>query len=583
MPFDIKGYRIFIASPSGLEEERRAFFDQVNQYNIDEAKFRNVIFEPVGWEATLPGIGRPQSLINEDIRKCDYFILMLHNRWGSSPGENDFNATSACEEEYKLAWKCIKDKGLDMKQLICLFKAVDEGHLIDPGKQLSKVIEFKRTIEQEKKLLYVTFSSIDEFKNLIRKNLAKWLRDDNSIRLDPKPYKYSDEDITDSIAAEPKNAYGAEYQKEEGKMIDNAWKLANEGSLIDAEIEFSKAIIQDPSGNTLLEYSKFLRRLGQVDKAKVMINRAIKIAEFNEDSELESKSLTMLALIQKTRGDIYGAKEMHKKALDIFQKIGLQEGMASSYGYLGLILRTHGDLYGAEDMFKKALKINTMLDRRAGMAADYGNLGLILRIRGDMDGAEDMFKKALEMNTKLGLQEGMATDYGNLGLILKRRDDLDGAEEMHKKALEIEKKLGHQAGMAADYGNLGLILKRRGDLDGAEEMLKKSLEINERLDRKAGLATDYGNLGLILRLRGELEGAEKMIKKALEINERLGRKVGIANQYGNLGQTHMKRGDLDAAEEMFKKCIEIAEKCGFSDVLRIALGHLKELNNLRGK
>ena len=41
----------------------------------------------------MPGIGRPQELINEDVKTSDYFVMVLHDRWGSPPGnEGDFTS-----------------------------------------------------------------------------------------------------------------------------------------------------------------------------------------------------------------------------------------------------------------------------------------------------------------------------------------------------------------------------------------------------------------------------------------------------------------------------------------------------------
>ncbi len=63
--------------------------------------------------------------------------------------------------------------------MVCLFKSVPPNQLADPGRQLQKVIDFKRKIEDEKKLLYSNFSSSKEFTDLVRRNLSKWLRYDN--------------------------------------------------------------------------------------------------------------------------------------------------------------------------------------------------------------------------------------------------------------------------------------------------------------------------------------------------------------------------------------------------------------------
>jgi hypothetical protein len=92
MPKSIIQYRVFIASPGGLDEERRAF-KTVDEYSKREARPRGVLFEPFGWEDTLPGRGRPQHLINADIEQSDYVVFILHDRWGSPTGSGTRQAS----------------------------------------------------------------------------------------------------------------------------------------------------------------------------------------------------------------------------------------------------------------------------------------------------------------------------------------------------------------------------------------------------------------------------------------------------------------------------------------------------------
>ncbi len=70
-PYKLNGYKVFIASSGGLEDERRAFAKEIDEYNRIEAMHRGVIFQAVGREDTLPGIGRPQSIINEKLEQCE--------------------------------------------------------------------------------------------------------------------------------------------------------------------------------------------------------------------------------------------------------------------------------------------------------------------------------------------------------------------------------------------------------------------------------------------------------------------------------------------------------------------------------
>jgi hypothetical protein len=91
-------YRVFIASPSGLDEERKSFRDTLETFNNVFAEPVGVIFYPVSWEVTVGGVGRPQELINQELRECDYAIFVFHDRWGSSPSALPGKYTSGVEE-----------------------------------------------------------------------------------------------------------------------------------------------------------------------------------------------------------------------------------------------------------------------------------------------------------------------------------------------------------------------------------------------------------------------------------------------------------------------------------------------------
>ncbi|MFK7787404.1 MAG: hypothetical protein AB8B56_19930, partial [Crocinitomicaceae bacterium] len=128
---------------------------------------------------------------------------------------------------------CFQDADFPMKQVVCLFRSVSPNQLADPGPQLEKVLDFKRRIEEEKQLLYSNFSSINEFTDLIRRNLSKWLRDDNSEEggyvLPNDPLEITPE----IIPVEEDFTQTSDAHLEE--MIDRAWSFAKEGKLVDAE------------------------------------------------------------------------------------------------------------------------------------------------------------------------------------------------------------------------------------------------------------------------------------------------------------------------------------------------------------
>ena len=165
-------YRVFIGTPGGLEEERKLFRCALESFTQTHSEPRSVLFHPVGWEDTIGGVGRPQELINDDLRQCDYAVFVLHDRWGSPTGNGN---TSGVEEEWALAEKLYKDNKI--RNIALFFKAIDPHQQRDPGPQLQQVLAFKKQIEAGKKYLFCQYDVPDEYSTRLGRHLAKWLRD----------------------------------------------------------------------------------------------------------------------------------------------------------------------------------------------------------------------------------------------------------------------------------------------------------------------------------------------------------------------------------------------------------------------
>ena len=149
MARSITQYRVFIATPGGLDDERNAFRKTLEAYTSSDAEPRGVTFHPAGWEDTLGGCGRPQELINEDLRQCDYAVFIWHDRWGSLTGSGTMVGT---QEEWNLAEE-LYNTG-QIRNIAVFFKKVDERQFRDPGEQLKQVLMHKKRIEEEKRYLF---------------------------------------------------------------------------------------------------------------------------------------------------------------------------------------------------------------------------------------------------------------------------------------------------------------------------------------------------------------------------------------------------------------------------------------------
>jgi Domain of unknown function (DUF4062) len=151
---------VFIGSPGDLEKERaiaREITDDVNKV------LREIGWETElrGWEDTLPGHGRPQEIINADVRDCQLFLGLLHTRWGTPTGR----FSSGFEEEFRVAMESRKSCGTP--EIWLFFKRVNDEQRQDPGEQLSKVLDFRKEVEHSREVLFKEVKNTAEWKTLI--------------------------------------------------------------------------------------------------------------------------------------------------------------------------------------------------------------------------------------------------------------------------------------------------------------------------------------------------------------------------------------------------------------------------------
>jgi hypothetical protein len=89
MSFRAEIYRVFIASPSDLMEERQVATEAINEWNSQHAVAESVVLLPVKWEihATPRSGVRPQEAINSELlQSSDILVGMFWTKLGSNTG-----------------------------------------------------------------------------------------------------------------------------------------------------------------------------------------------------------------------------------------------------------------------------------------------------------------------------------------------------------------------------------------------------------------------------------------------------------------------------------------------------------------
>jgi mRNA-degrading endonuclease RelE of RelBE toxin-antitoxin system len=166
MPEIISKYRIFLASPSDLLEERESITDVINELNLTYGNPNNIVLELIKWETnSAPAISNSylQNIINDDIPIYDLFIGLLWMRFGSPTKEFG----SGTEEEFNIAYTKFKEDNNSL-QILFYFKNAAPKSLNDINpEQLGKVKDFKLTLG-EKNVLFWDYNSKEELTRFLR-------------------------------------------------------------------------------------------------------------------------------------------------------------------------------------------------------------------------------------------------------------------------------------------------------------------------------------------------------------------------------------------------------------------------------
>lgn len=169
MPEIISKYRIFLASPSDLTEEREAIDGVISELNRNYGNQNNIIIELLKWETnSSPGISidSVQDLINKDIPEYDLFIGLLWMKFGT-PTKLFGSGTN---EEFELAHSKFLIDPSSLQILFYFKNALPPSFEDINPEELLKVKQFKSSLG-EKNVLYWDFDQKEDLCRFLRTHI----------------------------------------------------------------------------------------------------------------------------------------------------------------------------------------------------------------------------------------------------------------------------------------------------------------------------------------------------------------------------------------------------------------------------
>jgi hypothetical protein len=166
MSFKSETYRVLIASPFDLVEERQVATEAVHEWNAQHADAESVVLLPVRWEThALPQSAiRPQEAINRHlVQECDILVGMFWTRIGTSTPVAESGTVEEIDQFVAAG-----------KPALLYFSS----RPIDPNKidlrQHKKLKSFKDATYQ--KALTGSFSGLDELRQILVRDLLRQVR-----------------------------------------------------------------------------------------------------------------------------------------------------------------------------------------------------------------------------------------------------------------------------------------------------------------------------------------------------------------------------------------------------------------------
>jgi hypothetical protein len=167
MPKQIQQYRLFVATPSEISEERQFISELVTEWNVQHGQTRNVHIEVASWLThSFPAYGdRPQAIINQQVfDSSDIVVGIFWTHFGTPTGE----AGSGTEEELR--------RGIAQgKKMLVYFS----DRPISPSQM--KVTEYQKiqTFKDDfaNRGIYSTYDSSEKFREHFRQHLASLMNE----------------------------------------------------------------------------------------------------------------------------------------------------------------------------------------------------------------------------------------------------------------------------------------------------------------------------------------------------------------------------------------------------------------------
>ncbi|MCK5116835.1 MAG: AAA family ATPase [Candidatus Aegiribacteria sp.] len=232
-----------------------------------------------------------------------------------------------------------------------------------------------------------------------------------------------------------------------------------------------------------LDTGRTLEKLARYDEAREQLERALLIAETDDEPGIAAQSLLVLTWIAILMGQIERSRELGTRAYELASEVGDKAILARATMRMADFdeERTYDNLLS---YLIRSYELYNEIDDLNGMAITRLNMGNTANNFDRTEDAAEYYIESLKTYESLGNKWGIANCLGNLGNVSYVRGDYSESMDLHKRSLMISAGIGDGEGEVICNLNLGR------DADGLENPEKSLYHYREALKKAAllGLA-----------------------------------------------------------------------------------------------
>jgi signal transduction histidine kinase len=343
----------------------------------------------------------------------------------------------------------------------------------------------------------------------------------------------------------------------------------------------------DTSSFSILIDSARSNKFKNFTLAIAQIQKAVNIAQNENDKKKLHKSLRLMGLIYEDNSRLKEAANAYSKVLDIVPSLP-DTFKLDIYIDWAIINRQLGNYKISKDYYERTLALAEKTNDMEGIEYAYSGIGNLLKVASDYDQAVEYHLKSAELAEKRGKIKGVVSSLEDISecylMSQNYQSALQNIQKAYNLVLKIEdtvrtKRLTRISNILNAYGKT---LNAQGDYKNSLLKHKEALDNYSSINDNKHIAETLIFIADCYAQMKEYDLAETTFLRCFEYKQYL-EFYEHPNFYLKLGKLYQKKKQNEKAIECLENSVELASKKDFKNLLHQANLALAESYNIKGE